>query len=1204
MSAGWGSGYVNQFIYTPTGPDYGENPFALATIDLAQATHREAELLVRNSANFFRPRVIRFGKAERALSGPPPTLPIINGAEIDVADNNGYFRNLLYAITQRRRPIEIRIGFKGGEFQQFPVLFGGELDKSNFGPGYTRLKPKDIWKRWMDRRCPPWINLQNFPNLPEGITSGFFPLVFGQVYDLSTNPQGAIELPLVDTTLNRYAANRTQTKAIPRVYRKEPGDGVFTLVSDTEYSVVEVVTTIDAYPGYHLTYVQFNSAQPDGTLIRADIDGTSFRGTFLNLPEIPVGTTIRNPVDHVINLLFFLLILEGSTAAFDDWAFYDTWQKYADLALYSDIAFTEDITIGEMLSRITYSAMMNIYPNRHGRIAVNFTALDETNDDRQVFTDDFDILRNGRLRGSESQLDILIDDIERTVNQFEHYWGWNNSTQQWSAGDFYNNAADQSELGEIEHDIFYFYAIRNTATMRYMIRLLASYYRLKTKLVKFYLSGPKNVSHVELALLIGMKYYLGPGGPWTNKELQVRRIAYDGQRHEMYVEALTMPEMTCCPVPRAIGSFIPGDEFCWSHNSRVGPYMAPASGCEFDETFVVILRDPDDFTRLNAWLSDDMGATWAIADAAGFPSMESTIVSHDSHEPDTNGDVLVAAKLFNGRCVMFKFNLNSASWTLVNETVNQPDTVIEAPGHAFAPADSSARINLGTPITLGTTSTLFGWYKLTSPIDNYNPIWGSDGSNEIYYGSGVSSGKVAIVKAGATIFQSTASVVLNAWRLLIIVDTGTELKAYYSDGAGSLVDMGNSVGAYTSLSGMSISRTNQGVNGNNFSGFLDEIGIFNNRVLDATARNQLLNGEAGLYGNTTVAPFSGGSLSVGYRLDEGDGTTAADYSGNGNNGTLVVESWGVGHVNITGSTLYDATHFVDGAISIAPRNNGEIAIAYDSEAEEISSTRYSRCLMRVRDTAGVWSDAYVIGRTGQSQHSQVQRVIAGDAGRLHVFERVTPGFFVTSTPDFEFVTLLGDNTLGAITTWHFSGLLGTSDRFYIGTYDTYRDPLTNALVIALPVRIAGEGVIVSFNDQDVIVPAIPGATGPTIWYGSESSLKPSYACKYTDALQQLWFIYGLASTLWIEHNTAGNQAGPVMPIGSPREFDAGMWLVDEATWLATLLQTENDGLKFELLNAASLPTSPTLLFEDWKTSLTSQDETFTESCHNPLSEDL
>lgn len=203
-------------------------------------------------------------------------------------------------------------------------------------------------------------------------------------------------------------------------------------------------------------------------------------------------------------------------------------------------------------------------------------------------------------------------------------------------------------------------------------------------------------------------------------------------------------------------------------------------------------------------------------------------------------------------------------------------------GSPYAISSSSNTHNVTfASITLGATSTLCGWYYCNSGISNYNPIWGSDGNNEIYYGSGRAVGvyaKLEYLKGAKIIFTSVNNIVTGSWHFLAIVDDGLSLKAYYDD-----VDMGNSV-PYTSSAGMVLSKTNQGLNSNNFLGMMDELLIFN-RVLSAGELTTLYNSGYGAYGDITQLPWSSGSL-LGYHFDEGSGDSAFDFTGHGKSGTL------------------------------------------------------------------------------------------------------------------------------------------------------------------------------------------------------------------------------------------------------------------------------------------------------------------------------
>jgi hypothetical protein len=177
-------------------------------------------------------------------------------------------------------------------------------------------------------------------------------------------------------------------------------------------------------------------------------------------------------------------------------------------------------------------------------------------------------------------------------------------------------------------------------------------------------------------------------------------------------------------------------------------------------------------------------------------------------------------------------------------------------GKAFQSQDESATTYMTTPVTLGTTSTLAGWYYLTSDVSNYNPLWTHGGYKEAYYG--YDGGYLGITGGN---YKSTKKITANEWHFIVFVDNGTAIKGYI-DGE----DAGDSVGIYESFNGWAPDRTIQGQNGNNFFGKTDELMIFNNRALSLaeiqalgncggkidTGEELLIEGSGRITGNLTV----------------------------------------------------------------------------------------------------------------------------------------------------------------------------------------------------------------------------------------------------------------------------------------------------------------------------------------------------------------
>ena len=134
--------------------------------------------------------------------------------------------------------------------------------------------------------------------------------------------------------------------------------------------------------------------------------------------------------------------------------------------------------------------------------------------------------------------------------------------------------------------------------------------------------------------------------------------------------------------------------------------------------------------------------------------------------------------------------------------------------------------------------------------------------------------------------------IANGTNLLVYVNGVPSTDIYSYDGT---LDTGFSRGLI--IGGRTVP---DGVSGGNVD--LDEVLIFN-RSLNSTEISDLYNSGAGLYANTSIAPFNEGLVS-GYHFDEGTGTTAYDITGR-NNGTLVNgPTWVDGKIshNLTSTT--------------------------------------------------------------------------------------------------------------------------------------------------------------------------------------------------------------------------------------------------------------------------------------------------------------
>lgn len=182
-------------------------------------------------------------------------------------------------------------------------------------------------------------------------------------------------------------------------------------------------------------------------------------------------------------------------------------------------------------------------------------------------------------------------------------------------------------------------------------------------------------------------------------------------------------------------------------------------------------------------------------------------------------------------------------------------------------------------ITFGSNYSISFWFWLESAVNNYNPVISQDSNNEIYIGDGGASGKISIQRGGSVKLRTTTSITRYAWYFVVITDNGSVLKCYINN-----VDGGDSVASYSTLNGFAPIRLTQGVNANNFNGYIIEAAIWS-KVLSAGEMTSLYNGGLGLRGDLSISPFTSG-LVAGWHCSEGGSMIVDDFSGNGHTGSL------------------------------------------------------------------------------------------------------------------------------------------------------------------------------------------------------------------------------------------------------------------------------------------------------------------------------
>lgn len=164
-----------------------------------------------------------------------------------------------------------------------------------------------------------------------------------------------------------------------------------------------------------------------------------------------------------------------------------------------------------------------------------------------------------------------------------------------------------------------------------------------------------------------------------------------------------LDEINCveiCPLPRKISALLPGNVTMWAQNLRPGPYVYIANplSCEFGTRFVAIFRHPSDLKVMQAWVSDDMGFSWAVAASTAVTNNIASADSVQDVTDPTNPVIHVTTKQVTTGLVMYHtFNMATKTW-VINEAVNGSGTDAASPGSTNNVAicvDSSGNIVIG-----------------------------------------------------------------------------------------------------------------------------------------------------------------------------------------------------------------------------------------------------------------------------------------------------------------------------------------------------------------------------------------------------------------------------------------------------------------------------------------------------------------------------
>lgn len=478
---------------------------------------------------YYEGRVLNWGLIDRSVP-IPAGLPQIGDARIRIADTDRTWRDLLSKQTPRRRTVEILLINADQPISDFPPVYTGQVIDAQFGLAYVDIFLRDITFAWLDEDIPALITREFFPSLPEESEGGFLPIVVGVNRSPDLNPQGVIPAPHMYFSGNvspdegfgdRYGAAAHPVWDVTAVYRKLPGEAVFTVVNPAEFNITE--GSFEAF-GLTLnpTFIDFLLEQPTGTEIRTDIDGYDFRGAFGSLTpldgsSLSPGGPLRNPGDFFISMIFFIMAKAGGSASFEAEEIVAVRNRFEEILadVYCDGAITEVTKTRDFLAQFLSSFEMDMYQNRHGLITLAYTEQ-PTPSDAPIDT----TFKEGHLFIKETFKETLPDPV---ANQFQFFFARDYAGGKWGTIAIADNLDDQDTLGYdapdpsggtmrvpvVERTDMFLYFVRDANVAAVTVNRKAEYMSMGSYRQEFQLPAPEIFDVVELANIVAITHTMG-----------------------------------------------------------------------------------------------------------------------------------------------------------------------------------------------------------------------------------------------------------------------------------------------------------------------------------------------------------------------------------------------------------------------------------------------------------------------------------------------------------------------------------------------------------------------------------------------------------------------------------------------------------------------------------------------------------------------
>jgi len=273
----------------------------------------------------------------------------------------------------------------------------------------------------------------------------------------------------------------------------------------------------------------------------------------------------------------------------------------------------------------------------------------------------------------------------------------------------------------------------------------------------------------------------------------------------------------------------------------------------------------------NAGSNITMGSVQGVSEA-------STLSDGEGNPPvaewkmDENTGTTIADTSGNGNTGTFGASTAAPTWTAGKI----------GPGLSFD--GSNDKVQLDTPFDLGTTHTFETWFKPSTIISGYKAVLGGADTNNYAL---LIDDSTFLYKAQSNYVSTPFSVQPNTWYHYALVRSNTSVTYYLN---GKQLDT-DTLGSNSSLTVTTIGAISSSYS---FPGIIDDMKIYNYARTPAQIA----------YDYNRGAPIAW------YKMDECEGTTIHDASGNGNNGTLTI---GAGGEDTVGTCQTSSTAWGNGA---------------------------------------------------------------------------------------------------------------------------------------------------------------------------------------------------------------------------------------------------------------------------------------------------